>query len=162
MMELRLPNSVSSSQDVSALIRDIRLFAQWFSHNMVKQKVGSKKITSQPELSAVAVEMLRDWGAKEQLSQKRLDDLLEQLEKFKKTAPTLTITLAAPASGDLKQTLVGWCRKNIAANVLVDFRFNSTLLGGMVVRQGSRVFDWSFRRQILASKSKFAKALRDV
>jgi len=129
---------------------------------MIKQRVGSKKTTDQPELSPAAVEVIRTWANKEQLTQSKIDELIKLLEKFKSTAPTLTITLAAPATGDIKQLLVEWCRKNIASNVLVNFRFNSSLLGGMVVRFGSQIFDWSFRRKILASKDKFPEILRRV
>lgn len=161
-MKLQLPSSVSSARDVTSLMFEVREYAQWFSHNVIKQRVGSKKMTDQPELTPVAAELIRNWGAKEQLSQKRLDELLEELENFKKSAPVLTVTLAAPAPGEVKQNIVAWCRENIAPNVLINFRFNSTILGGMVVRHGSRVFDWSFRRQILTNKEKFAEVLRRV
>jgi F0F1-type ATP synthase delta subunit len=70
--------------------------------------------------------------------------------------------LAAPPSNGIKKTLVAWCRKNIATDILVNFDFNSTLLGGMVVRYGSHVFDWSFRRKILEEHSKFPGVLRNV
>lgn len=161
-MKLQLPNSVSSAEDVTALIIEVRQYSQWFSHNVIKQKVGAKTPSDQLTLSPVANEVIQSWGAKDALTTASLDDLMKQLEEFKKSAPTLTITLAAPAPGDLKQELVAWCRENIADNVLVNFRFNSTLLGGMVVRYGSRVFDWSFRRQLLANRNKFTEVLRNV
>lgn len=161
-MGFQLPNSVSSAQDVSSLIREVHDYSTWFSHNVIKQRAGSKKLTDQPELSPVAVEVIRDWAGKTQLTQTKIDDLIKTLEQFKTTAPTLTITLAAPATGDVKKILVEWCRKNIDPNVLVTFRFNSSLLGGMVVRFGSQIFDWSFRRKILANKDKFPEVLRRV
>lgn len=161
-MKLQLPSSVSSARDITSLMFEVREYSQWFSHNVIKQRVGSKKMTEQPELTPVAAELIRNWGVKEGLSQKKLDELLEELEDFKNSAPVLTVTLAAPAPGEVKQTIVTWCRENIAPNVLVNFRFNSTILGGMVVRHGSRVFDWSFRRQILTNKEKFPEVLRRV
>lgn len=161
-MGFQLPSSVSSAQDVSSLIREVHDYSTWFSHSLVKQRVGSKKLTDQPELSPAAVEVIRGWAGKAQLTQAKLDELIQLLEEFKTTAPTLTITLAAPPTGDIKKVLVEWCRKNVAPNVLVTFRFNSSLLGGMVVRYGSQIFDWSFRRKILANKDTFPEVLRRV
>jgi F0F1-type ATP synthase delta subunit len=88
--------------------------------------------------------------------------LLEDLEDYLETAPHISITLAAPASKKLKQALMDWCRTNINADILVDFSFNSSLLGGLVVRYGSHIYDWSFKRQLMANLSKFPEVLRRV
>lgn len=162
MTKPQLPNSVSSEQDLATVIVEMHDYAKWHSHSVIKQRVHAGQVNQPPVLSPAATELLRSWGANEPLNQKRLDDLITALEEFKKTAPTMTITLAAPAPGDLKQTLVAWCRKNISPDTLVTFRFNATILGGMVVHYGSRVFDWSFRRQILASRQNFPGVLRRV
>jgi hypothetical protein len=159
---LQMPNSVSSMEDVTALALEVRDYARWFSHAVVKMHVNGTQIPKPPVVSPATSELIHDWGTKQPLNQKSLDNLITALEDFKLHAATMTITLAAPAGGDLKQQLVGWCRQNISADVLVNFRFNATLLGGMVVRLGSHVFDWSFRRQILASRDKFPEILRRV
>lgn len=161
-MKLLLPNSVSSPQDLMALTFEVREYASWFSHNTIKHQAGAKRGSQAPALSAAALEVLRSWNAQKPITGDTLVELVTALEDFKETAPSLTITLAAPAGGDLKQTLVTWCRENIAPNVLVSFRFNATLLGGMVVRYGSRIFDWSFRREILEQHAKFPEVLRNV
>jgi len=62
----------------------------------------------------------------------------------------------------IQKNLVNWCRENIAPNILITFQFNATLLGGMVIRHGSNIFDWSFRRQILAARNNFPEVLRRV
>jgi hypothetical protein len=163
-MKLRLEESVSSPQDLKAVILEIRDYARWFSHNSVKRRLNlkAKRMSDEPVVSSAAAALLREWNTKTPLSQKSLDQLLATLKDFEDTAPQLTITLAAPPAGGLKKTLVAWCRENIAPNVLVNFQFNSTLLGGMVVRSGSRVFDWSFRRQILEARQNFPEVLRRV
>jgi hypothetical protein len=153
---------VCSPQDVTALTLEIHQYTRWFSHNSIKKRAHAKHPSEPPEMTLAAKELLHDWNSKNPLSTRSLDKLITTLESYADTAPAMTITLAAPAPGDLKQTLVQWCRKNIAPDVLVTFDFNSTLLGGMVVRFGSHVFDWSFRRQILASGDKFPEVLRRV
>jgi hypothetical protein len=161
-MTLKLPDSVSSSQDLTSLQLEMRDYARWFAHDAMKKRVSGKASSSAPQLTPSANELLHSWTAGKPLTQTRLDDLIKALDVYKRDATTLTITLAAPPTNDIKQTLVSWCRTNIAPDVLITFQFNSTLLGGMVVRYGSRVFDWSFRRQILAARTSFPEVLRRV
>ena len=161
-MKLRLPDSVSSTQDVTGLIMEVREYAKWFSHAVIMKKIDNKKVTKAPILTTSANEMLRNWANGKSLTRQNLDELVANLEKFKRTSETMTIVLAAPATNDIKKQLVAWCRKNISDNILVTFQFNATLLGGMVVRYGSRIFDWSFRRKILANRGHFPEVLKNV
>lgn len=157
-----MPDSVASPQDLSALVFEVRDYARWYEHEFVKQKTGAKKQTPQPELSAIASDVIRGWAAAEPLSQTSLDHLITILESYGKTAPVMTITLAAPAPVKLRSDLTAWARANLAPNILISFRFNSTILGGMVVRYGSRIYDWSFRRQIMNNISSFPEVLHRV
>ncbi len=150
---LQLPATVLSVQDVESLIIEVREYAKWLSHNSVKQRMSIAGDTGQPDMTAAAQVIIAGAGAD-------LDSLLADLEDLRDNAPRLTITLAAPAGGELKRALATWCRSNIEADVLVSFQFNSTLLGGMVVRYGSHIFDWSFRRQVLDKRSSFPSFLR--
>lgn len=161
-MKVRLPNSIFSIQDLSSLTLEIRDYAKWFAHNAIKQRVHAKNVTPPPPLSDAALELVRSAGSNKLLNQKALDVLIENLETAKQHAPTVSITLAAPATPDVKKILVGACREHIAPDALVSFKFNSGLCGGMVLHYGSRVFDWSFRRQILENRAKFPEVLRRV
>ncbi len=145
-----------------SLTLEVREYARWFSQAAIKQRVNAGQTAETPAITPAATELILQWAPKEQLNSKRLDELIAALEALKETAPSMTITLAAQAPGDLKKTLVGWCRQNISPDILVSFKFNATILGGMVVRFGSHVFDWSFRRQILASRAQFPEILRRV
>ena len=161
-MKQPLPSSISSPQDLTALILELHEYSKWFSHNAIKQRVHAKRGTPPTAMSPGALELIRAASGKKLLSQSTLTDLIEALEKFRKSAPHITITLVAPPPNDLKQTLVTWCREHIEANVLVTFQFNATICGGMVIRYGSHIFDWSFRRQVLAERHRFPEVLRHV
>lgn len=161
-MKVQLPNTVSSLQDLGTLTLEIREYAKWFAANAIKERVHARNVTPPPSLSQGAQELVRSIGSKKLLSGTDLEQLIQALEDAKKTAPAITVTLAAPATSDVKQKIVESCRKNIADNALVTFKFNSGLCGGMVINYGSHVFDWSFRRQILANRSKFTEVLRSV
>ena len=157
-----LPPSVSSAQDLTSLTLEVRTYAKWYSQYATAAKVKAKYTTDQPELSPTATELIRAWGKQSPLSQKSLDDLITTLEKTATHAPIMTITLAAPATTEVKRALVDWCRTNIHQDILVTFRFNSTILGGMVLRYGSKIYDWSFRRTILNERQKFGEMLSHV
>lgn len=86
-------------------------------------------MTTAPELSAGATELLGAWGKAKGATAESYRQLIEALERIAKTAPTLTITLAGPAPQAVKEHLVTWCRQNLSQNVLVTFGFNRTLLG---------------------------------
>jgi hypothetical protein len=157
-----LQNSVSSPQDLKQLVLEIRKFAQWFSQDSIKKQVSARNLEMAPVISPAASELINNLGAVEPLSQKAIDGLLATLEGLEATTPCITLTLAAPPPGDLKKALLEWFRQHIAANLLIDFRFNSTLLGGIVVQFDSHIYDLSFRRQILVARERFPEVLRRV
>jgi len=161
-MKLKLPDSVASPQDVASLIQEIKDYSRWFLHESIKIESKIKHVSKSPELSVGAKDLIQEWSNKKPLNQTNLDELINILNNYCSDAPVMTITLAAPVTNSIKETLVAWCRNNLAKNTLVNFQFNTCLLGGMVVRCGSHIFDWSFRRQILANKNNFPKVLRNV
>ena len=161
-MNLNIPDSVLSQQDLKAAILEVKRYTRWFSQNTIKAKVAGQTPSQPLVVSETAALLIGELAKKKPLGQNSLDELIVALTALETSSPRITITLAAMPAGNLKKVLVGWCRKNIAANILVDFRFNATILGGMVVRYGSHVHDWSFRRQILAARDKFPEVLRHV
>ena len=161
-MNFSLPDKVASSQDLMALILDVKEYARWYDHESIKKQANVASEAKEFQPSPICAEILRDWSKTEPLSKQRLDELITTLETYQKKAPSMTITLAAPASRGLKTQLVSWCRTNIAPGMLVTFDFNATLLGGMVVRFGSHVHDWSIRRAVIENKAKLPEVLRRV
>jgi hypothetical protein len=141
---------------------ELRIYARWFSHNAIKKRLRVRRASEQPLLSHAATEILRDWSVLKPLSVSSIDELIAALETFQEHAPMLTITLPAPPTPGIKAKLVDWCRKNIATDTLVSFDFNAALLGGLVVKTDSHIFDWSFRRQILDNRAKIPEVLRNV
>jgi hypothetical protein len=161
-MKLSLQDNIASRQDLKAVIQDVRKYAQWYSQTAVKMKYSGAQGYELPPVSTAAVSIINEWNKEDPVSPKSLEDLIIALQDFESAAPNMTITLAAPAPNSLKKELLKWCRENVAPNILVDFKFSSTMLGGMVVQYGSHIFDWSYRRQILASLQKFPEVLRSV
>lgn len=161
-MNLIIPNNVASAQDLAAVVTDVREYAKWASRELIKQRVAGKSAGPQPSISPEASEIIRAWSGGKSLTQTSIDGLLRALDDYKKTAPSVTITLAAVPSGDVKSKLVAWCRKELHKNILVSFRLNRNILGGMVVAYGSHIHDWSFRRKLLEAEKPFSEVLARV
>ena len=145
-MKFKLAADVYTPQQLMALIDELKRQLRQHSHEAVKATVGGKATPA----------------ATGTFDPKAAEALLRELEELVKSAPRVHLTLAAMPGEGMKRQLADWLRANVSPAVLVEFNYNSALLGGMVVRIGSRIFDWSFRRQILASAGEFTKVLRHV
>ena len=161
-MKIQLPDNISSDQDIASLIIELHDYSRWFNQESIIKRTHSTHNIEPPVLSKNAQRLIDLCSPKKQLEQHNIDELISELERLKNNLPVINITLAAPPTSTIKADIVKWCRNNIADNILVNFRFNATLLGGIVIRYKSRIFDWSFKRQILANRSKFPEVLRNV
>jgi hypothetical protein len=159
---INLPDSITSVQGLTELILEVREYTKWYSHDAILRRVSPKRTSKPFELTPNAKEVIRQWEHIQPITVRSLDGLIDKLNLYKNTAPTLRITLASPPTNDIKKKLISWCRMNIAPNVMVSFEFNATILGGLVVHYGSRIFDWSFRRKIIDQRHTFAEVLRHV
>ena len=161
-MKLNLNDIATSPQELKTVISEVRKYARWFGQNAVKKRVSGTAPDALAVISQSAASLIRESASEKPLSSASLDELIVALEKLVSSLPCVTITLAAPVTQTLKKTLTTWFREQVRPDILVDFRFNSTILGGMVVQYGSHIYDWSFRRQILAARQKFPEVLRHV
>jgi hypothetical protein len=161
-VSLNIRNYVYSQQDLKAAILEVKKYTTWFNQTEVKMRVTKNNSYELPTISPVATNIINEWLDGKPPDAKSLENLIAALEDFEAAAPRVTITLAAPPPGSLKQTITEWFRQNVDPNILVNFKFNGTILGGMVVSYGSHVHDWSFRRQVLSSRAKFPEVLRNV
>ena len=160
--ETKLPRTVTTPSELTALILDIRTYSKWFSQYEIATKTNSHYSIGQPEISATAAEFIRGYAQTNPLTAARLGEIIDSLEQIQTHAPTVTITLAAAANHEVRQTIVQWCREHLDANILIHFRFNATILGGMVVRAGSHIYDWSFRRAIMENRGRLPEVMHRV
>lgn len=161
-MKLVIPDTIASVQDLNTVMSDVQAYARWASRELIKQKVAGKSGSPQPDITPEAAQIIRDWNGGKPMTQAAIDGLITALESYKKSAPSVTITLAGVPSGDVKSKLVSWCRKELDPGILVSFRLNRNILGGMVVAYGSHIHDWSFRRKLMNSETSFSEVLQHV
>lgn len=161
-MALKLPVEIVSPQDLNSLMIELRTLDTWLAHEGIKQKIAGSTTAEPPVISPAASSLLNASKGSSGITRQLIENLINSLEEYAKLAQSMTVTLAAPANNKLRQSIVQWCRANIADDILITFRFNSTLLGGMVIRYKSQIFDWSLKRQILANRSKIPEIIRNV
>lgn len=161
-MKIKLPDNISSAQDIASLIIELHDYSRWFNQELIIKRTHATHDLEPPIISKNAQDLIDSCDSEKQLEQHDIDELISELEKLKNNLPVINITLAALPTSAIKTDIVKWCRNNISDNILVNFWFNATLLGGMVVRYKSHIFDWSFKRQILANRAKFPEVLKNV
>jgi len=82
------------------------------------------------------------------------EEVLRELEMQLKNAPTAHVLLAAQPSKDLKRQIVLWFRVEVHPSVLLTFSERRDIGGGIVIRAGSHIYDFSFKRRILDNKNR--------
>lgn len=161
-MIFKLPRDIVSTQDLASTIMDLQDYHSWLSQNAILNKTHLKSNTVAPTLNKSAENLINTLLEIQNLNKDNLEKIIKELLVLKESASVIHITLASPPTVELRNRLVTWCRENIKKDTLIDFSFNSTLLGGMVLRFGSHIYDWSFKKQILANRHKFSEVLANV
>lgn len=161
-MNLNLSAEIISPEDLKGTIAELKDYSKWLNKNAIKLKVTKKHAEDRPELSDAAADLLKQWLGDKEATYAQLDKLIYELEQRLSSIPTLRITLAALPTMAIKREFTKWFRENLSPELLIDFRYSSTLLGGMVVNCGSHIYDWSFRRQLISGRDKFRETMRSV
>jgi hypothetical protein len=158
---LQLPSKIATPQQIEDVIMDLEKYAKWFSQASIKMK-GKIEIGDPPQISNEAVKLLDQVTSADDITTKKIDGLINSLLDIKDDSPRLTLTLAARPTQDTKVQLIEWCRTNLSDQVLVDFKMDRRLLGGMTVQYGSHIYDWSFQKLINQNADKLPGMLRNV
>jgi hypothetical protein len=158
-MAFELPSAIYSPALLESVMYDIQFYLDWTRQNEIRKKVGAKA-KEEPTHSAETVLVIEAWleGKKPTLeSLQRLQEHLRGLD-----LPEVHIVLAALPNRTQRETLAAWFRTNVSKDVLVSFVADRNLGGGLVVRTPNRVFDLSWKQQLLAGSSKLPEILKHV
>ena len=160
-MTLQLPSKIATPKQIDDVVMDLETYAKWFLHASVKMQ-GSIDIGKPPQISSEAVELLNQVTSADDITTKKIDGLINSLLDIKDDSPRLTLTLADRPAEATKVKLIEWCRANLADQILVDFKMDRRLLGGMTAQCGSHIYDWSFQKLINQNANKLPGVLRNV
>jgi hypothetical protein len=157
--EFQLPGAVYSPQLLESVIYDIQYYLDWYRQNQIRSKVGAKP-KDEPNHSDETVVVIETWLGGKPATLESIEDLLAHLKNLK--LPQVHIMLAALPNRSQRESLVGWFRANVGPGLLLSFVADRNLGGGLVVRTPNRVFDYTWKQQLVAARSKLAEILKRV
>lgn len=151
---MNLPAAIYSPDQISAAILELNTY-QAALHDAKVRNLSS------PEAGHLLNELFSSLNIDSQNSQ-AIEELLQTLETMLTKAPVVHLTLAAAPTTAIKQQLTAWFRTEISPTILLTFAVRSDLGGGVVLSTGSRVYDFSFKRQLLSNKKRIAEIAQGV
>lgn len=154
-MSLPLPDTLASRRDVARLRTEIEQYAAWANQYSLAERRKIRYSHEQPDLSDTARVVIRQWVE----AGNAVTDLLTELRTIESQSPAISITLAHAPTAETRRALVQWCRRELAADMLVTITWSSQLLGGMIVRTDHGMHDWSYRRQLRGARPKLIERI---
>lgn len=162
-MTLSLPSQLYSTRQLDGLVLEMSQYADFLRSAAITQIVANGAApTEEPSWSAIVPLVIRAAGITDPMSAEDLDNLVLVLKDLQQTAPSCNLTLAAVPNQLHMQRIVTWFRQNIDPNMLISFEVNRAVLGGVVVRAGSHIYDYSWRKQLLAKKDLIPEIINRV
>ena len=161
-MARELPVTLYSPEQLKVCTFEMEALVAWRRRQDIKDRT-KVRVQAMPEFS-IGPELTGLLGPPEQvatLSTVQMEQWQQQLELWLKQ-PVVHITFATPPPPATKLAMVRWFRTEILATVLIKFEVNRNIVGGMVVRTPSRIFDLSFRRPLVDNKSLIPEILKRV
>lgn len=158
-MTVKLPDGITTPQQVEACLMDLEAYIGSVRDRSVRQ-TATQTNEAPPQLSAELVIVLAAAGLGENPNVQQLEELKALVGTWREL-PIIEVTLPAIPGPTLRKQLVSWFRA-LGQPVLVQFSFQRELAGGLMVRTPKRVYDFSFRRQIMAGREKLGEAMRRV
>lgn len=157
--EFELPAAVYSPQLLEAVTYDIERYLEWYRDAVVRKKVGAK-VADEPSHSAETALVIEAWLAGRQPTVELLEELVAQLKGL--NLPEIHIMLAAMPNRAQRTALVDWFRNNTTPRLLLSFVADRNLGGGVVVRTPNRVFDFTWKQELLTGRDKLAEIIKRV
>lgn len=158
-MAFELPQAIYSPALLESVIYDLQFYLDWRLQNEIRKKVGAKP-KEEPTHSAETVIVIEAWLGGKKPTIESMERLLEHLKGL--DLPQVHLMMAALPNRSQREALANWFRTNVSPNVLVSFVADRNLGGGLVVRTPNRVFDFSWKQQLLAGHAKLPEILKNV
>ncbi|MDX1535334.1 MAG: F0F1 ATP synthase subunit delta [Candidatus Spechtbacterales bacterium] len=146
--KIKLPSFISSHEQVYFYIQEL---------NRNRSSVANQEKIKEPLRS-----YLIGLSETDEISATLIDNFLEVLIETKENAPRFHVVFADYPEREIRTKITSWFRNNIHPRALISFRYDSLLVGGLVVRSRNKIFDFSFRNKLQNSKLKPVDILENV
>jgi hypothetical protein len=158
--QFELPAAVYSPQLLESVIYDIERYLDWYRQSQIQKRVHAPHPSEEPTHSAETVLVIEAWLAGKPATVETLEKLIAHLRGLK--LPQVHLMLAALPNRAQREALVSWFRNNVGTGLLLSFVADRNLGGGVVVRTPNRVFDFTWKQQLIAGRGKLAEILKRV
>jgi hypothetical protein len=154
-----LPAAVYSPQLLESVVYDIQYYLDWIRQNQIRKKVGAQP-KEEPNHSAETVLVIEAWLAGKPATLESIEALLKYLKELE--LPEVHIMLAALPNHAQREVFVTWFRNNTTPHLMLSFVADRNLGGGIVVRTPNRIFDYTWKQELVAGRDKLAGIVRRV
>jgi hypothetical protein len=158
---MQLPAGIYSPEQLKACGLELDEVIAWRRRQEIKQRSGIPQSGGEPPLSHELGELIGGPHGLRVMTTLQLEQLQEQIRVWLRQ-PVTHITFPVPPSGPTKVEMVKWFRSQVSPTALVKFEVNRNVVGGCVVRTPSRIFDFSFRTQLLKNKDRIPQLLKNA
>lgn len=159
-MSVRLPVDVYSPDQLSLQLQELRhLLAK--RRDIAAQARVNGATQPYPALSFELQALLKANAVRED-DLAGLEVLIKELEALRQKAPVVHLTMAALPNRNLARQLTVWFRDQIHPDTLLTFVMRRDIGGGLMLRAGSNVYDFSFRGQLLRHKDRISEIANSV
>lgn len=157
-MNLVLPDAIRSPDQLSLCLQELRKLVSKQRDASARAHVAAKPAeppSPSPDVQALLL-------ANKLVEASDIEAVIPTLEQLRANAPAVHVTLAALPGSKLAAQLASWFRAEIHPHTLITFIMNRQIGGGVIVRAGSHVYDFSFNSQLARQKDKLAEIFARV
>jgi ATP synthase delta (OSCP) subunit len=159
---LELPAHLYSPEQLKACAFELDVVLNWRRRQEIKRQSGyTGPMVADFEVGPNLAAWLGPREVVARLSMAQLDECQKQLEQWL-AQPVTHLTFAVTPPDSTKVEMVKWFRTQIQPTALLKFHVNGNIVGGMVVRTPNKIFDFSFRRQLVRHKSLIPEIFKRV
>ena len=155
-MLVHLPTDLYSPEQLSAVVIELRTYIGVLRDATVRARATKSEVSAPGHLSALLLGVFRGAGA-DSTDIEASEKLLKELEAIRDKAPAVHLMMAALPNRDLKRKFTDWFRASVHPYTLLTFATRADIGGGIVVQAGSHIYDYSFRQQILANRTRISE-----
>jgi F0F1-type ATP synthase delta subunit len=155
-VELKLPITITTKQDLHRLIREIEALDNYINQNSIR----GQKSAALPRLTNTLEALLRD-NSIEIMNDKTRAELRQKVGKLVNTAPVVHMSFAVEPSSFMTQKIVGWFRKEVHPAIMLHTGIQPSIAAGCVMRTTNKYFDFSLRQHLKASQGLLRKTIED-
>lgn len=145
---MTLPADLHSPDQLSELVMELRSYIDALRDTAVKNRSGAS--AGLPPMSTLLKQLFEN-------ATTTPEDLLRELETMLKHSPVAHVILPAPAGKELRHQLIVWFRTEVHPQTLLTFTERRDIGGGVIVRAGSNIYDFSFKRLIVDNKHRLTE-----